>query len=212
MWLWSWVYERVFYCSFALLVSFGLTLVWLAVGCWLSFTFKHSGYALAFSLLALGVNLIVLFSVNVFMQNVMLYLATLLCGCGTFYGVALFAVTARASVAQRMAEQAKIERATYYTLPARDNGFVRERLHTVLNESSELGENVAISFGFVRRMATQLKNEKLSLTESLEIEELSKLLALYMKKETFTTEDVNALNDGFSRVLKLCAKYGVSVR
>lgn len=207
-----WVYKRAFCSSSVLLTTFFITLAWLALGAWLAFALKRSGYALAFSLLALGVNLIVLFISKIFLQNVMLYFATLLCACGIFYGFALCAVTVQARITARRRQRAKIERDACYTLPARDNGFVRERLHTVLNETSDCGEGLSLSFGFVRRMTTQLKNENLSLTEGLEIDELSKLIALYMKKEAFTTSDVNTLNDVFARVLKLCAKYGVSVR
>ena len=212
MWLFTWLYGRVFCSSFIVLMMFFITILWLVVGCLLAFALNRSGYALAFGLLALGVNLMVLILVKISLQNVALYFATLLCCCGLTYGVALAVIGIRTYVVLRRAEREKIERATCYTLPVRENTFIQERLNTVLQEQSERACAVSVSFAYIRRMAVQLKNEKLSLTERLEVEELTKLFALYTKKETFTSEDVNTLNDGFSRVLKLCAKHGVSAR
>lgn len=207
-----WVYQHAFCSSVALVCVCIGTLVWLAVGYALALALNQSGYALAFGLSALGVNLTVLFALKITLQNATLYFATLLCVCGIFYGLALTMVTVRTYILIRKEERAKIARATCYTLPARENQFIRERLHTVLQEVADEEENLEISFTYVRRMLLQLRNATLSLTEKLEVEELSKLFALYTKKETFTSEDVNVVNEAFSRLLKLSAKHGVIAR
>ncbi len=210
--IWTWIYERAFCASIALVYAFLITLVWLFVGGGLSLAFHHSGYALAFGLLGLGGNCIVLFVTGGQLQNAVLYFAVLLCLIGIAYVVTLAVISIRAYLLVRKAEREKIARATCYTLPARENAFVRERLNTVLREESDEGEPLTLSFAYVRRMLSGLKNVSLPLPETLEVEELNKLFALYIKKETFTITDVNVLNEAFARLLKLSAKHGVIAR
>lgn len=212
MWLWSWVYQHAFCASDVLVITFIFTIVWLLVGGWFSLNFNGGGYALAFVLLALGGNLIVLFILQISIQNVALYFASVLCACGLSYVCALIILNVQAYVRRRKEEINNTRLSSCYTLPSRDNAFVRDRLNTVLQQVEEGEEDMRVSFSYVRRMLIRLRNAKLSLTENLEVEELSKLFALYTKKERLTTQDVNLLNEAFSRTLKLSAKHGVTVR
>lgn len=99
-------------------------------------------------------------------------------------------------------------RAMQYTLPERDNEFVRARLKTVLcKEDEEACEGVELSYA--RELLAKLGSVKLSVAERLEISELNALFALYMRKETLTASEVRMLGDAFGRLLKLSAKYAL---
>ena len=204
----SWIYENAFASSVVLTVCFFITIVLLGVGGWLGLRLQQSGYTLGVGLLALGGNLLTLVWVKTPILYAVIYFASLLCVCAVAYCIALVCVSASAYAKMRRAEREKIERAACYTLPARENEFVRDRLHTVLREvETDEGERLNVSFSYARRTLLRLRNAKLGLSERLETEELARLFALYKNKELFTTEDVTTLNEAFSRLMKLSAKY-----
>ena len=204
----GWIYENAFASSVLLIVCFFITLTILGIGAWLGLHLQQSGYTLGMGLLALGGNLLALVWAKTSTIYAVIYFALLLCVCAVVYCIALVCVSFCAYAKMRKLEREKIERAACYTLPARENEFVRERLHTVLREvESDDGERLNLSFSYARRALLRLQNEKLGLSERLETEELARLFALYKNKELFTVEDVTTLNEAFSRLMKLSAKY-----
>lgn len=110
-----------------------------------------------------------------------------------------------------------------FELPDRENSYIRARLNTVFKSdmvSEEIGvecaeENVraernAYSFGYARSLLAKVKEAPLTMIERAQTEEIGKLFGLYLKKNTWNANDVTVLNDAFSSVLKLSAKYAVS--
>ena len=201
------VYQNVFCSSVVLVSTFLGTLVAMLVGGGIAFRLQQSGYALGFGLLALGVNLLALVSQKVSLRYGTVYFATLLCVCAFCYCVVLIGMTVHTRATFRKAERAKVERSTQYSLPTRENEYLRDRLRVIAQEQDENAERLHLSFSYARRALLRLRNAKLGLTERLETEELAKLLGLYHAKQAFTAEDVNALNEAFSRLMKLSTKY-----
>ena len=99
-----------------------------------------------------------------------------------------------------------------YTLPQRDNSFIRARLHTALrpditNEAVDFAPDFRLEHA--RKLLYQMKNAPLSPAERLQLEDTEKLFYVYWKKERWTAEDVRLVNEIFSYLLKLSAKYAV---
>ena len=112
--------------------------------------------------------------------------------------------------------QAEITRREQFVLPDRDNSFVCARLHTALQDANlpKLQENDGVKredfrFDYVRKLLTRLKNAPLSTAERLQAEDMEKTLGFCLQKERLQTEDIRLVNDTFSAVLKLAAKYAV---
>lgn len=112
--------------------------------------------------------------------------------------------------------QAELKRREQFVLPDKDNSFIRARLHTALQDAntSLLQESNGVKqesfrFDYVRKLLTRLKNAPLSTAERLQTEDLEKTLGYCLQKERLHTDDVRLVNDTFSAVLKLAAKYAV---
>ena len=137
---------------------------------------------------------------------------------GLVYPVVFLCVFARKRIKTRREKRAIIERKLKYTLPDKDNTFVRTRLNTVLKETEE-GEGrkeearveKCFCLEYARKMLNAVKNARLGVAERLEITELSALFELYLKKSDWGVSEVKTVNEVFSRVLKLAAKYSVAV-
>ena len=61
-------------------------------------------------------------------------------------------------------------------------------------------------------MLCGLREKSLAATERLEIDELRAILALYETKERLDAEELRVINDAFSRILKLSAKYEIALK
>ena len=131
------------------------------------------------------------------------------------YSVAIFFLWRSQKKMQRKKEREKIARQIQYTLPDKDNTYVRARLNTALQveqEECEEGEKApVVKMEYVRKLLIALKNAPLTKTERLETEEMTKLFSAFMCKEKWNAEDVCAISQLFSRVLKLSAKYAVVI-
>ena len=208
-----WLYDTVFSSSKLLVGCFAVTLLLLTISGIISWRLKQSGYTLATGFLSIGTHLLLLTWLKIPVVRAVTYLGVMLCTCALAYGIALACVNISAYLLKRKQLREKIERAVCYTLPARENEYVRNRLHTVLQEAvEEEEERLTLSFSYVSRVLVRLQNAKLSLTERLETEGLAKLLSQYKHKQSFTTEDVLSINEAFSKLMKLSAKYGVAVK
>ncbi|MBO4940373.1 MAG: hypothetical protein J6D30_05085 [Clostridia bacterium] len=115
---------------------------------------------------------------------------------------------------QKRRERAEILRKLEFTLPDRENNYVRARLNTTL-QCTDRGEKKAgettpvLRLEYVKKLLTSVRNAPLTMTERLEAEDMTKLFNVYLSKSKWTSEDVRAVNDLFSRLLKLSAKYAV---
>ena len=135
---------------------------------------------------------------------------------GGFIYLVVYATTAlQKAIKKRRADRAQIERRLQYTLPDKDNSFVRARLNTVLHvnepptlEKTEKTENV-LSLSHAQKLLARLREMPLSTADRLETEEMSRLLSAYTNKEELTTGDMRTVNDTFAYLLKLSAKYSL---
>ncbi len=98
-----------------------------------------------------------------------------------------------------------------FTLPDRENTFVRARLSTVLNRdfvaNEEQKERLALDFTQALRMLEKIKTSPLSPAEQIEVSQLHVDLSGFARKELFSPREATNINDSFSRILKLSAKY-----
>ena len=107
-------------------------------------------------------------------------------------------------------------RKAVFTLPDRENSFVRDRLNGSLraeeeavNEREYNLEDSKLRLNHVRDMLTKLKAAPLSAGDRLETEEISRLITLYAMKERLTAKEIRDLNDCLSAILKMTAKYSL---
>ncbi len=116
---------------------------------------------------------------------------------------------------ERKKRRAEGARRLKYTLPDRENSYVRARLNTALKGEEELlkGEkqSVGVRLGYTRKMLSRVREAALSPVERLDVEEMAGLLALYLHKEKWSGAEVKAINEMFARLLKLSAKYEIAV-
>lgn len=119
---------------------------------------------------------------------------------------------------KRRAERFERRRKEFtYSLPDRENLFVRERLKGPLQNAEEAKKtNVAVPIksldlrlDYTRKTITKLKAENLSPADRLEVNRISKAVTFYALKNALDPTETRALNDCFARLLKLCAKYAV---
>ena len=143
------------------------------------------------------------------------------CVCALCGLLSLYGCHRRQIIRQRRKKRAEILRKLQFTLPDKENDFVRSRLQTALqaqgvnspqmstgNEKQE--ENTELfRLEYVKKLLTKLKNAPLTKAERLEMDEMTKLLSAYLKKSKWTSEDVRVVNELFSCLLKLSAKYAV---
>ena len=117
---------------------------------------------------------------------------------------------------ERKKRRAEESRRAVFTLPDRENTFVRDRLNVSLRpeetdadkEDFDAEEN-KLRLDHVRCMLTKLKAAPLSPGDRLETEEISRLITMYASKEKLSPKEVRGLNDCLSYVLKTAAKYAV---
>lgn len=107
------------------------------------------------------------------------------------------------------------KRAIEYALPDRDNEYIRSRLSTVLHTDAaeNSGENYqeTVRLGYARKLLAKVKEAPLSLAERLETEEIGRVFALYLTKSEWKANEYRTVNELFSVLLKLSAKYCVAV-
>ncbi len=114
----------------------------------------------------------------------------------------------------RKLRRAEIQRQLQYVLPDGGDSYVRSRLHTALGEGTEESvsrQNVGVRLDYARKMVAKIRESKLSPVERLEVEEMARLVSLYLRQEKWTGGDLKAINEVFTRLLKLSAKYEVAV-
>ena len=100
-----------------------------------------------------------------------------------------------------------------FTLPDRENTFVRARLSTVLNreflEAERQEEKLAIEFSQALKMLDKICASPLSTAERIEVGQMQDALHTFEVKERFSAKEVSSINEKFARLLKLSAKYNV---
>ncbi len=203
------IYARIFSSDNTLLITFFVAATLLFFVSVLSFRLKNVSVFLSLLAVVVGGVLLTFAGVGISMQKTLPFWALLAVIVGIDYLLyfSLYSLYTRAKERRRAREIAARE--LRYTLPQKDNTFIRNRLNTVLSEEGEstLYADLDIRFAYANDLLAKLRSKTLSLTERLETEELAKVFALYAQKGACKGEDARLLGEAFSRVLKLAAKY-----
>lgn len=133
---------------------------------------------------------------------------------GVTYCVLTAALMTRGYLVKRKKLRAEILRKVQYTLPEKENSYIRNRLQGVLNESARCenateGKKESVRVDYAQRLLAKVQEAPLTKAERLEMEEVSKVFAMYLKKNRWTVEDVRTLNDLFAYLMKISAKYAI---
>ena len=137
---------------------------------------------------------------------------------GVLYLLLFAFLVVRRSILERKRRRAEIARRLCYTLPDRENTYIRSRLCTALQLPKEalnadmgaldaLEEPVKLEHA--RLLLSKVKEASLSQAERLQTEEMGKALSLYLLKDAWSIEDLRAVNELCASLLKLSAKYAV---
>ena len=110
---------------------------------------------------------------------------------------------------KRQALEERIRRESFFTLPDRENEFLRERLQTGLKIPDKVKEVEKTEFRleYARTLLSRLKNTELTASDRLETESLSKLLTKYALDDS--AQNTRSVGDCLMKILKLAAKYAV---
>ena len=116
-------------------------------------------------------------------------------------------------ISRRRKRRKRDNREIEFTLPDRENTFVRSRLSTVLNrefcEAERQEEKLAIEFSQALKLLDKISIAPLSVAEKIEVGQMQSDLRAFEEKQTFSVKEVSWINEKFARLLKLSAKYGV---
>ena len=103
-----------------------------------------------------------------------------------------------------------------FMLPDRENSFVRDRLKGPLQPKEEKKEeptallkDLDLRLDYTRKTISKLKASELTPADRLEVNRISKTVTFYALKNALSPTEMRSLNDCFSRLLKLTAKYAV---
>lgn len=126
--------------------------------------------------------------------------------------IILFAVWI-ARLVKRKRKSRYPKREVQFTLPDRENSYIRSRLLTTLNTEREVNERLEVelplSFTHAQKLLSRMASAPLSPAERLELCNLTSVLEGYFLKTRFSAVDVRAINTAFLKLLKLSAKYAL---
>lgn len=192
-----------------ILFVIGALLILVAI---LSFWLRTVSVYLAFIAILGGVFGVILPHIEVEREVVRLGVSVLAVFGGIVYLLLLSLLALRRLRMERKKRRAELARRLQYTLPQRENTYIRTRLNTALQTSGEGEERelqLAVQLRYTQILLGKLRSAPLSVAERLQAEEMGKLLNLYKGKENWTVREVNGLNDVCAALLKLSAKYAV---
>ena len=211
--MWREMYSWLFYGYIPLAVVFCGSVILLAVAFFIAYGFRSLGIYTALTVVLFGVYLLTL---SIYGEvRIANRCTAVLCICaGSLYLILRTILAVRTKIQTRREQRLKRERQLQFTLPEKDNSFIRARLNTVLKSESEqetIQEPHAIDFrlAYAKQLLVKLKEQKLSTADSLKREEFSALIGAYANKLQCTASDLRTLNDALAGLLKLSAKYAV---
>ena len=214
MWIWSFaveLFEGDKYLAGVALALVVLTVQLAAVGV----CAKSAGLYAALCLALTGGGSVFLLTRGVAWKGFFLMLA-IVCGLmGSGYAIVYVSVEIRERIAERKARREEKKRRVQFTLPDRENQYLRDRLQTALRterEEAVLETRGSVArMGYARKLLAQVKESPLTPVERIDVEEFAKLLAAYDRKGKWSASDVKTVSEIFSRLLKLAAKYEIAV-
>ena len=213
MWLWHWLcafFEGNSRFAAMAIAIFYLTVLSAVVGICL----KSMGLYWALCLLFVGVGVVCFLSFGLAWEKLAYMLAVEGSAVGLGYAVAYVCLELLRIKKRRKEERQERKRGVQFTLPDRENRYLRDRLHTSLQTEEwcfQDRRSALARMSYARRMISLIKASPLTPVERIDVEEMARLLALYDKKGRWNGADVKALSEIFSRLLKLAAKYEIAV-
>ncbi len=213
MWFFDWFSQIFFSSTLVFVIDFVATGAFFIASI-LAFFLKDRALFLSFSAVISGVAYAFIIGAEEGATATSLGVSALLVGFGLIYSATLIAFNIRSKVLKRRIQREEMLRKLKFTLPDKDNSYVKNRLNTVLQPESKAepeldGEKKTFRLEHARQLLAKIKEAPLTRAERLEMEELSKLFNAYLKKYKWTSEDVRLLNEMFAYLLKLSAKYSV---
>ena len=115
-------------------------------------------------------------------------------------------------IKNRRLEREEKKKVLQFTLPERDNEYIRTRLNTVLKKSENKTEDFfckEFRFTYIKKLISGLKERSLSPADRLKTEEYAGIISVYTEKENWSLNEMENLNEVLSALLKLSAKYAV---
>ena len=181
----------------------------LFLAAFLSFCLRSSGIYIAFIAILGGLYWVIMPAMGVEVAVLKKSAFVLAVFAGMVYLLLISLLALRRSRIERIRRRKEISRRLQYTLPQRENTYIRTRLNTALQVVGESEVSLAVQLGYTHELLNRLWSAPLSVAERLQTEEIGKLLNLYKGKERWTAREVNGLNDVCATLLKLSAKYAV---
>ncbi len=206
--------ERVF--AFAMLIGAAVLLA----GAILSYVFRTTGIFAAVVALTLGGVFLLSLFYEVGAQARAVGISIFLIFGGVSYLLLFFAIYIKNGIVERKRRRAEIARRLCYTLPDRENSYVRTRLNTALqvqerNVNADMGTSQGteppIKLTYARGLLSKVKEVNLSQAERLQVEEMERTFSMYLYKQSWSAEDARAVGELCAALLKLSAKYAVAV-
>ncbi|MBE5740290.1 MAG: hypothetical protein E7349_05495 [Clostridiales bacterium] len=216
MWVFDAFFEMVAENGLIMLISL-LLLIAAATIC---FFCRDRGFFVAFAVMIVGGCVFVLLGTERAVLSTVSCLVGLCFMAAFVYVLLTCALIIRAVVLRRKKRRAEILRKVQYTLPEKDNSYIRSRLNTALNAANvpthkemplpkDEGVKEDFQADYARKLLAKLQEAPLTKAERLEMQEVSRLFSAYLKKSRWTVEDVRLINDMFSYLLKISAKYAI---
>ena len=174
----------------------------LALGWFVAYALKARRLFLSFALLFGGGYFAVGFSQNA---------TTEVAVCAFLHLALLAAWEFRRRKRAKKRKRELLARSLVFTLPEKDNAYLRDRLRVDLHggRTGVSSQETDVRLDYIRKLTAKLKGAALSVTDRMQINELSRTITLCTSKEKTTAEDTRALNECFASLLKMSAKYGL---
>ena len=186
----------------------------LAVDCLIAFRAERETVFAALALFTGGLCFLpALISSRFSDADTMVYGLLLLVIGSFFYLLLLAFLKIKETRRARREKRARESRQAMFTLPDKENSFVRDRLNTSLHVEEEVPDGTQreydmdeskLRLNHVRDMLAKLKAAPLAPGE-----EISRLITLYATKNRLTAKEIRDLNDCLSAILKMTAKYAL---
>ena len=220
MWVFDWLIWTVEENPMSMYV-FGISILLMFIGALIGFCCRDRGFYLSFCAMIISGAIIVFMAA----EKPISFLLTCMMGlsffAAAFYALLTCALIIRTSILRRRKRRMELLRKVQYTLPEKDNTYIRERLNTALksanaplykssdNAVKELGNKENFQTDYAGKLLQKVQEAPLTKAERMEMEEVSRLFSAYLKKSRWTVDDVRLMNDMFSYLLKISAKYSV---
>ena len=222
MWVFDWLALTVEENPMSVFI-FSVSMLLMFVGALIGFCCRDRGFYLSFSVMITSGSIIVFLAAEKPVSFILTCIMGLSFLAATLYALLTCALIIRTSMIRRRKRRAEILRKVQYTLPEKNNTYIRTRLNTALkatdvplNDSvnaekteKEVGNKENFRPDYAGKLLQKVQEAPLTKAERMEMEEVARLFSAYLKKSRWTVEDVRLMNDMFSYLLKISAKYSV---